>query len=66
MGVLSFQHHVRNRATVIEVILKRSGLEGIYAAPKSETLNRADEQYAIVWRPHRAFEQTKDFLGETQ
>lgn len=60
----SFQYHVRLRVPILEVILKRSGQEGVYVVPKSETLNRAHEQFAIVWLGDRTLAQAKEFLTE--
>ena len=57
----SFQFHVRLRCASLEVLLRRSGQEGIYIVPKSDTLHRADEQYAIVWLGDRTLAQVKEF-----
>ena len=56
----SFQYHVHIKASCLDAILKRSGFDGIYVTPKSETLNRADEVYAVVWQPH-TLQQVSDF-----
>ena len=57
----SFQYHVRIKTTGLNAILKRSGFDGIYVTPKSETLNRADEVYAVVWQPQSTFQQVSEF-----
>ena len=61
---ISFQFHVRVTAAGVEPILRRSGFEGIYIVPKSETLNRADERFAIVWMPESTFDQVVAFTKE--
>ena len=45
---ISFQYHTRIRMSALNLILARSGMEGAYVTPNSETLNRADEQYAVI------------------
>lgn len=56
----SFQCHARIRNSVLNLILARSGMEGAYVTPKSETLNRADEQYTVVWHPDATWPQVPD------
>ena len=41
--------------------MSRSGKEGVYLTPKSETLNRTDEKYAIVWLPDSTWQPALDF-----
>ena len=60
----SFQFHARIVSKSLHVILKRSGMDGVYITPKSETLNRADEH--IVWMPNSTLAQVKEFAKELE
>lgn len=44
--------------------MKRNGFEGVYITPKSETLNRADEVYSVVWQPHSTLSQASHFAKD--
>ena len=61
---ISFQFHCRIRTGSLEMFMARSGMEGAYVTPKSETLNRADEQYTVVWMPESTWPQVKEFALE--
>lgn len=59
----SFQYHCRVKASVLELLMKHSGHEGVLLVPKSETLNRADERFSVVWHPDSTFEQVTTFAA---
>lgn len=59
----SFQFHCRIKSAALELLMKNSGQEGVYLTPKSETLNRADEKYSVIWQPESTYEQVGDFAA---
>ena len=59
----SFQFHCRIKSSALELLMKHSGQEGVYLTPKSETLNRADEKYSVIWQPESTFEQVREFAA---
>lgn len=62
----SFQFHCRIKQAAIELLMKHSGKEGVHLTPKSETLNRADEKYSVIWQPDATFEQVREFADSVE
>lgn len=65
-AAVSFQYHCRIRESALQFLMKRSGREGVYITPKSETLSRADEKFMVIWHPESTWTQVKAFADSLE